>query len=321
MSRNFEQNHTDLPIPNGWFAVAFSRDLVAGEVKSIHYFDTDLVLFRTRDGEARVLDAYCPHIGAHLGEGGKVVGDAVQCPFHNWQFNGESGQCTHIPYCERIPPAARVRAWNVTEKNAMVFVWHHAEDKPPEWDFPVAPELGHEDWTEARVMMLDVPIHSQDMHENNMDPIHFKVVHGMAEAPPTEVQYGEDGRYTRIEHTSEQDTPMGTFEMTLVRESWGLGLSSVRSVGMPGAGLLMYSSTSPVGPNRTHSRWVFTVTKNLADLAGEEWITNLSAGVEDDMRIWTNKVHRAQPVLCEADRELSEFRQWVKQFYSEPAGE
>jgi hypothetical protein len=107
--------------------------------------------------------------------------------------------------------------------------------------------------------------------------------------------------------------------MTLVRESWGLGLSSVRSIGMPEAGLLMYSSTSPVDTNRTHSRWVFTVSKNLADVAGEEWIAQIAGGVEDDMRIWKHKVHRADPVFCEADKELGEFRRWVKQFYSDPA--
>ena len=319
MSRNRTAEHTELPMPNGWFAVAFSRDLVPGEVKAITYFDRDLVLFRTREGEARVLDAYCPHLGAHLGEGGRVVGNHVRCPFHGWEFDGETGKCAKIPYCERIPPKAMVRAWDVVEKNHMIFVWHHAEGKPPEWDFPVAPEIGHEEWTEPRVMLLDVPVHSQDMHENNLDPVHFQFVHGMTEFPPSELEYGEDGRYTRVQHTSQQETPMGTFDMTLIRESWGLGLSSVRSVGMPGAGLLMYSSTTPVASRQTHSRWLFTVTKNLADVAGEEWIESLASGVQDDMRIWTNKVHRAEPVLCEADKELAEFRQWVKQFYSDPA--
>ena len=58
MSSNFEREHSELPIPNGWFAVAFSKDIVKGEVKAIHYFDTDLVLFRTREGHARVLDAF-----------------------------------------------------------------------------------------------------------------------------------------------------------------------------------------------------------------------------------------------------------------------
>jgi hypothetical protein len=37
------------------------------------------------------------------------------------------------------------------------------------------------------------------------------------------------------------------------------------------------------------------------------------------MPIWKNKVHRAKPVLCKADRTIAEYRQWVRQFYSHPA--
>jgi cholesterol 7-dehydrogenase len=56
------------------------------------------VVFRTEKGVASVLDAYCPHLGAHLGIGSRVIGDCVECPFHGWQFRGEDGQCTSIPY-------------------------------------------------------------------------------------------------------------------------------------------------------------------------------------------------------------------------------
>ena len=99
-----------LPLPNGWFAVAFSHELREGEVRPLHYFGEDLVLFRTRSGRARVLDAFCPHLGAHLGHGGRVMGESVRCPFHGWSFDGASGSCTQIPYCERIPQQALVRA-------------------------------------------------------------------------------------------------------------------------------------------------------------------------------------------------------------------
>ena len=83
-------------IPNGWFAVAFSRDLQVGEVKRIRYFERELVLFRTREGHPKVLDAYCSHLGAHLAEGGRVIGETIRCPFHAWQYDG-SGQCVSIP--------------------------------------------------------------------------------------------------------------------------------------------------------------------------------------------------------------------------------
>ena len=57
--------HAPPPIPNGWFAVSWSKDLAHGEVKRIRYFDEDLVLFRTRSGRPVVLDAYCAHLGPY----------------------------------------------------------------------------------------------------------------------------------------------------------------------------------------------------------------------------------------------------------------
>ena len=38
-----------------------------------------------------------------------------------------------------------------------------------------------------------------------------------------------------------------------------------------------------------------------------------------DIRIWENKIYRANPVLCDGDRLIGKFRQWTKQFYSQPA--
>ncbi len=104
-----EDEHVQLPIPNGWYAICWSRQLQDGEVQSVHYFGEDLVVFRTRSGQARVLDAYCSHLGAHLGEGGRVVGETIQCPYHAWQYDGETGVCAKIPYCEQIPKKALVR--------------------------------------------------------------------------------------------------------------------------------------------------------------------------------------------------------------------
>jgi nitrite reductase/ring-hydroxylating ferredoxin subunit len=312
--------HTELPIPNGWFAVAWSKDFVPGDVKRARYFGQDLVLFRTREGHMRVLDAYCPHLGAHLAEGGRVVGESIRCPFHGWQYDGGSGKCVAIPYSERIPPAARVRAWDICERNDMVFAWHHADGEAAVVGCPVDAEIGHADWTAPRTMDLEVPVHMQDMAENNCDPVHFQFVHGNLQTPPSTISYEEEGRLMRMSSRHLMSN-MNNVEIDLDRDTWGLGLAAVRMRGIPGAGLLMFSSTSPVDSCNTYSRWLFTVTKNLADIAGEEFIAGLSTGVMEDMRIWRNKIHRAHPVLCEADTYLMEFRKWARQFYSRPAGE
>src|SRR5437660_599117 len=59
------------PFPSGWFRVATSADVSRGAVKPLRYFGKDLVVSRGEDGKAHVLDAHCPHMGAHLGYGGK----------------------------------------------------------------------------------------------------------------------------------------------------------------------------------------------------------------------------------------------------------
>jgi phenylpropionate dioxygenase-like ring-hydroxylating dioxygenase large terminal subunit len=243
------------------------------------------------------------------------MGETVRCPFHGWQYDGTTGDCVHIPYCEKIPRRAQLRSWDVQEKNGMVFVWHHAETKPPDWDFPALPEIGHVDWSEPRTHELEMEAYVQDTHENNNDPVHFQYVHGMVATPPSSIRYSQDSTHYQITSTSEQVTPLGTFQLTLVRDSWGLGLTAVRSVGIPDAGLLMYSSTTPIDETRVHSRWLLTATSNLVDIAGEDFMKALTQGVQQDMPIWRNKVHRARPVLCEADTFLAEFRQWARQFY------
>jgi phenylpropionate dioxygenase-like ring-hydroxylating dioxygenase large terminal subunit len=322
MNDNGNHGHVQLPIPNGWFAVAWSKDLVDGEVKRARYFGEELVVFRTRSGVVRVLDAYCVHLGAHIGEGGRVVGETIRCPFHGWRYDG-SGKCVEIPYCkDHAPPAAaKVRSWPVLERNRMIFVWHHADGLAPSWEFPVMEEIGHADWTEPRLFELEVPVHMQDMAENNCDPVHFHFVHGNTHMPEQTIEYADGGRFMRVTGNHETTTTAGTYNVRLDRDCWGLGLAAVRMVGIPNAGLLMYSSTSPIDSSHTASRWLFTVTKNLVDLVGEDFIENLSTGVLQDMRIWKNKIHRASPVLCQADTFLVEFRKWVRQFYSAPAGD
>src|SRR5689334_5029083 len=90
----------DIPrYPNGWFAVAYSDELTADSVIPVQAFGRSLVLFRDGGGAARLLNAHCPHLGAHLGFGGRVEDGCIRCPFHHWRFDG-TGECVEIPYAK-----------------------------------------------------------------------------------------------------------------------------------------------------------------------------------------------------------------------------
>jgi len=60
------------PYPNGWFALLRSRELEPGASISVNALGQNFAVFRDRRGTVHILDAYCPHLGANLGIGGKV---------------------------------------------------------------------------------------------------------------------------------------------------------------------------------------------------------------------------------------------------------
>ena len=107
----FDGERYPFPVPNGWFVVAEAAEIEPGEVRALHYFDRDLVLYRGADGTPHVMDAHCPHLGAHLAVGGRVEDDCIRCPFHGWKYDGGAGKCVEIPYGEvtTIPPKAHPR--------------------------------------------------------------------------------------------------------------------------------------------------------------------------------------------------------------------
>jgi len=96
--------------PTGWFQVGWSTDFGPDSVKPLRYFDTDLVAYRGKDGVVRIHDAYCEHLGAHLGYGGCVTDAGLQCPFHGWVW-APDGSNASIPYQDRPNKARRVRPW------------------------------------------------------------------------------------------------------------------------------------------------------------------------------------------------------------------
>ena len=81
----------------GWFVIGWSAEFPVGEVRPLRYFGEYLVAYRDESGELRVLSGHCRHLGAHIGHGGKVVGDCVECPFHGWRW-GPDGTNRYIPY-------------------------------------------------------------------------------------------------------------------------------------------------------------------------------------------------------------------------------
>lgn len=301
--------------PTGWFVVCFSDELPVGGTLKLRYFGEDLVAFRGEDGRARVLEAWCAHMGANLGVGGKVVGCAIQCPFHGWRF-GDGGACVHIPYAQKIPPKAKQRAWTVHEVNGVVMIHHDALGRPPAFDIPPIPEYGSPDWLPWSCHRYAIKTHPREIVDNLADRAHFPSVH---DTEIDEFGFEVDGHKATQRVRGRAHFPGGVDPFSSTTTYHGPGYLLMRMDGLLQNYMLL--AHTPVEPNLLDLRMAVTLKvvgnreKTEGYVAG--YLANLKRGFEDDIRIWENKIYRDPPVLCDGDGPIGKLRKWYRQFYVE----
>ncbi|HVH47170.1 MAG TPA: Rieske 2Fe-2S domain-containing protein [Labilithrix sp.] len=294
------------PIPNGWFPIARSAEVEAGQVKPVTAVGKELVVFRAANGEARVTGAYCAHLGAHLAVGGRVEGDCIRCPFHGWLYDGKSGNCVEIPAEKYVPKRAAIESLETVERNGLIFIWHHAEGKPPWYEIPVAPETSDPDWLPLLWWETDMVSACEELVSNGMDYGHLKIVHGL---PDEFVGDGSDnfmeldGPNLRVHHAMD------------VAHVTGLGFSCIRP--KEGVSPLVFIITqTPI--DRNHVRFRLGATCPVT--YGEEMlrtVTETTVGtIAQDVAIWENKVYHSRPVFTQSDKDIIAFRKWCYQFYT-----
>jgi len=302
--------------PKGWFQVAYSDELEPGDVKPLVYFEHDLVLFRTQTGEPKLLDAFCPHLGAHLGHGGTVDGDRIRCPFHAWEFDG-SGTCARVPYADKIPPKAAIRSWHVAEKSGCIYAWHDHDFDAPEWDVVDIPEYGSDEWTPWQRRRWQIKTHNIEMAENAVDSAHFHYLHGTTNMPKSTATI--EGHVLRVISDAGMSTPQGGVDGQIESISYGFGMSTVRFTGL--VETLLHASITPIDGEYVDVRFSFSVKKlggaDVTKGVGKAFISEISRQLEQDKPIWENKRWVKPPILCEGDGPIGTYRKWVKQFFPE----
>jgi len=152
--------------------------LKKGEVKYVQILGEHLAVFRGHSGKANILDAYCPHLGANLATHGKVVGEnCIECPFHGWRFEGESGKCASIPYCDKVPEIARTTVWPVLETNNMIHVYYNADKEEHTWTPPDLQLINSNQYIFHGRFECHIRSHIQEIPENGSDIAHLGYLH------------------------------------------------------------------------------------------------------------------------------------------------
>jgi 3-ketosteroid 9alpha-monooxygenase subunit A len=316
------------PVPDGWFAVAWADAVPRGEGVPLRAFGRDLVAFRDGEGLPRVLDAHCPHLGAHLGHGGTVVDGHIRCPFHGWTFDGR-GTCTKAVGAKRVPKGSAQRSWPTRELHGRIFVWHHDAGEPPQWELPellAAPGLR---WGTGTRIERTIDSHVQDVAENAVDPLHFQYVHRQNEIVSTSTRFDGHHLVTELETTSDLQRLAGIPGVPLKGEIrvdlYGFGLQTIFTrVVEPRTGFavdtLVVEALVPVEPGVVRlDVEVFLARLRLpgaSRLMRRTFARAVAEDVDGDIRVWANRRFLQAPRLTAGDGPIGRYRTWARRFYT-----
>jgi phenylpropionate dioxygenase-like ring-hydroxylating dioxygenase large terminal subunit len=325
--------------PTGWFQVAWSDEIAAGTVHRMRYFDTEMVGWRAESGSVTVMDAYCEHLGAHLGYGGRVVGEVIQCPFHGWQWNHE-GRNVCIPYQDRPNRGRRMRTYAVVECNDAIYIWHDVEGRPPYFDVPdVFADFDdaavRDDYYPIQTMYRQgLEVHPQYVLENGVDFAHFKYVHNTP-IVPVFTRHDFDGPVAYVDFTitfegaADADGAAGRLiddvNSGVEAINGGLGVAITKSWGMVDNRTI--SAITPVDANTSDVRFSVYIGRTPGDDSPKAAARAQAFGraVIDqflaDVQIWQHQRYTARPALATAEMAgFTALRAWARQFYPGPAG-
>ena len=315
-----EERNLNIGIPFGWYPIELSANLAPGEVRPLRYFSKDLAMWRGEDGEVHIVDAYCKHLGAHMGHGGKVHGNLLECPFHAWRYDG-NGTVKDIPYARVIPPQVKrkcIRTWHVTEANRWIWAWYHPQDIAPLWEVVRLPEATAPDWTNFEVYEWNVWGSIQNMAENGVDVAHFRYIHGTANVPLGELRWGEWGRGADVK--VKMGTPWGEVDGCISYDTMGPGQSWTRFTGI--SETLLVACLTPVELDHVHARFCFTQPRAQAEgeRAGvaKAIIRDICKQFDQDKVVWDRQKYETSPIICDGDGPIPQFRDFYSRYYVKP---
>lgn len=333
-----------------WFSPLRASDVVAGKITTFSFMGNELIAFRDDAGKVAVLDAQCPHFGAHRGVGGRVVDGCVRCPFHGLHFD-RNGQCVKGDFVRDQRHLRHVKStpWSVHEVASSIFIWHGAERDRPARPLPFARPGYFDGWTEP-VTNAGLELRPTNIFfpsENIIDIQHFYAVHHWElRAVEREPAEDDDGSFRAVMHMTWRAGAQSRFP--LMRRLGRLYSSdfhfdiSILSPGMavaistlsPEQGSLQLMTIilmTPLNPTDCSIRVVTSVKRTvdkplnaltrkllgvgLEDVLSRVFLTIATKDFDGDAMIWTNRRFLTNPKPLPDDGPIVAYRKWGERFW------
>lgn len=312
--------------PEGWFAVGWADEFKVGKIECRRYFGKDLVLFRTESGRLVASSAYCPHMGARMDVGGRVSGECIVCPFHQWRWTAD-GENAGIPYADKTVKA-KLKTYPIAESAGVVWIWNSwRSEQPttdaPDFDFVLSEEYFH-DPVASRRQWSNVRLVPQMVAENIVDGPHTEFVH-LADEGAHIANIEIDGPVFLSELDQTYRSGKGPIQGKSYNYSYGIG-TQLSKMSFGDYRVVNVLSTTPVEEDRSDMRVSIFIglpegvdrPRSAAYLPPklQKLITSHLDSQEQDLPIWETMVYEPNPLLVgEEIRGHVQMRKWAKQFY------
>ena len=208
------------------------------------------------------------------------------------------------------------RTWQVREANQWLWVWYHPEDAAPIYDVVELPEASDPEWTPYDMVEWNVFGSLQNMAENGVDFAHFKYIHGTAELPTAEMQWGEWDRSAVVR--AKMGTPKGMVDGAITSTSQGPGQAWVRFTGI--CETLLVACIIPVEQDELQVVYCYTQPKAQAEgpMAGvaKAIIRDVNKQLDQDKVVWDRMRYEPNPIICDGDGPIPHFRKFYARFYA-----
>ena len=319
------------PFPDGWYVIASSSQLGPEQLLQKQWMGQQIVAWRDRDGALCVADAYCPHLGSHLGpQSGGVVRDGnLVCPFHGFAFD-VTGRCAASPYAPP-PRKAHLQTFPVQEVDDFIFAYWHHQGRAPTWRVP---EFSPPGGNRRSLTKRRLRAHPQATTENSVDFGHLSHLHGysnLKQLAPTVI----DGPfltsfYSFTRHMLTRGLRARQFPVEIKISVCGLGVSVV-DVNSPVTGLKVrqWVLATPVDGDQIDlwlavdlieplqlSRFRLLPGRFISSIAARIALHELVLDVMKDAQIWAHQRYEPHPVLSKGDHDIYRFRNYSEQFYT-----
>lgn len=324
-------NYQIPPLSIGWYVIAETKEIKKGQILSRTFAGQEVVVFKTEAGKIAVLDAYCPHMGAHLGHGGKIVDETIICPFHGFCFDAIKGNCIKSGYDTKTSSKTKVFSWPTKVTGGLVFCYYHPNRAVPTWEIE---DLEEEGWTDFKIHTWTLKSNVVEITENSVDIGHFYWVHKYEnpyiihelkrEGPILRASYGMK-RLGKFGSVNELDTKFHIFQQ-------GLGIAVVDTevsplnmntrhlvLATPIDGETIYLRIGAAvkeitQPSKIHPLATLVPKQILMKIIHHQVFKGYIHDVFQDFEIWKNKKYVHPPLLAKGDGPIMQYREWAAQF-------